>query len=692
MKKKLLIYIILSSIVSVQAQLIKTVNVAVQGTLKNLITDSESKTITTLTVTGNIDSRDFAFLRDNLKTISILDLTSSSIKSYSGTEGTNTGIFTSYPSNEIPMYAFYNPYLFTYKSTLTSIKFPSSTVSIGNLAFYYAWNLAGTITIPASIKSITDYAFYGCSSISAFSVVGSNTRYSSTAGVLFSKSQDTLFLFPQAKSGNYVIPSGVKHIGPSAFENCYYITSLTLPSTLQSIGSYAFCYCSGITGSLTLPSTLKKAGSGAFYGCWNITGTVTLPASLIDLGDFCFFESNNISAFNVNSSNPVYTAYNDVLYSKNMDTLFICPGGKTGTFTIPNSVKLIGSHAFYKCSKLTGTITIPTLVDYIGFYAFYGCSQLTNFQVNDNNPYFTAENGVLFSKNKDRLLSFPPTKSGNYEIPATVVQIDPGAFAFSSNITGIINIPASVKLLGQYAFYGCNQIAGFDVDTENKAYSSSDGILFNHSRDSLLICPLTKNGKYYIPTTVKYIGYSAFDGCNLLTEVILPFSVMTIDSYAFEYCTGLTRIRLSENVSTIGYGAFYNCTGLQKFEFNRSLPPVVDYYTLNLINKSTCSLVVPKGATSSYQNSNYWNEFAIITESDFLDTGLKLNNNNLKIFGYNRNIVIDGLETTDLIEIFNVQGVLLSKTIAKQKTFNFYTPSKGIYIVRIAENTYKLVM
>ncbi len=692
MKSHIFILVFLFTFVSLTSQVYKTVNVSTQGTLKNLLTDTEARTVTVLTVSGNIDARDFAFMRDKMKVVSVIDLTSSSIKGYSGYDGTNSGIITTYPANEVPMNAFYNPYLFTYKSSLTSIKLPSGTVSIGYLAFYYAWNLTGTVNFPSTVKSITDYAFYGCSSISAFSVASSNTRYSSSNGVLFNKMQDTLFLYPPAKAGNYTIPLTVKHIGASAFENCYNLTAVTLPSSLLSVGSYAFSYCSGIAGSLNLPATLRKLGDGAFYGCRNLTGTVTLPASLTGLGEFCFFESNNISSFSVNSQNPAYTSSNDALYSKYLDTLFICPGGKTGSFTIPSSVKLIGSHAFYNCNKLTGIISIPQLVDYIGYYAFYGCSQLSGFQVDERNLYFTSENDVLMTKTKERLISCPISKSGDYQMPSTIREIDPAAFAYCANLSGVMYIPDEVKQIGSYAFYGCNLITGFEVGEANTKFSSGDGLVFNKNQDSLYICPLSKSGKYVIPATVRYIGYSAFDGCNMLSEILLPASLTAIDKYAFEYCSSLTKIRIPENVSQIGNGAFYSCTALQQFDIKRAVPPIVDYYTLDQINKTTCKLVVPVGAAKDYLNTNYWNEFSQISESDFVDTAIKSVNSSHLLYGKNRIIIIEGLNKGELIEIFTSQGTHLKKMVATDFSFRFQVPVSGIYFVRISGNSYKLML
>ena len=129
-KLQLLTYFLVFLTFGLSAQTSKTVNVTTQGTLKNLVSTSEAKTVTTLTLSGSIDARDIAYIRDNLKVVSTLYLYSTSIKSYTGSDGTNTGINTTYPANEIPIYALYNPYLYTYKSTLTSLTLPSSVMLV----------------------------------------------------------------------------------------------------------------------------------------------------------------------------------------------------------------------------------------------------------------------------------------------------------------------------------------------------------------------------------------------------------------------------------------------------------------------------------------------------------------------------------------------------------------------------------
>lgn len=626
--------------------------------------------------------------------LSNVNLSDVKIKQYFGLNGTYLGVSLIYPANEIPMYAFYNANTSTFKSTIKTVTLPTSINSVGYLAFYYCYNLSGTFTIPAGVKSIGDYAFYGCSNIVAFSVVSGNSRYASYDGILMNSSLDSVFICPTAKSGTLSLPQTVSWIGPSAFEGCSLLSgSLSLPANLKTIEDYAFYYCTGFTGNIVIPSGVSKIGSNAFYGCKGFNGELNIPKSLSTLGSTPFLLCDNLQTINVNVSNTKYTSIEGIMYSKNVDTLLICPGAKNINPTIPASVKVIGPYSFFNCKNIYGVINISSLVDSIGVYAFYGCSQIAEFSVNANNINFSSSEGVLFSKSKNKLIACPPTKTGSFSISNSVNVIEPGAFAFCNKLLGLIHIPASVKVIGDYSFFGCSNIDGFDVDVASNRFSSKDGILFSHNQDSLFICPLSKSGKYTVPSTVSYIGYSAFDGCTYLSEIILPSSVKYIDDYAFEYCTNLTKIHLSENVNTIGKAAFYNCKNLKTFEIEAKRPPQIDYYTFDLIDKSACNLIVSQGCTSVYLNAMYWNKFANISESNFLDTksntyGAKV----LKIYKFQNNCVVEGLTNGDIVSAFTVKGELLTVITANQSKvlLNFKNP--GIYLIRINRLTYKVAI
>ena len=691
MKRHLLVFFFVSiSWFIVKAQTSQTISLTKAGTLSSQITDAQASALLSLTLSGTIDARDIACIRDRLRALTSLDLTGSAIVAYTGTDGTDTGVQTTYPANELPRYAFYNPYKKTYMYTLTTLKFPSTLVSIGYLACYFCWNLAGQISIPSTVKNITDYAFYGCYQLTAFSVSTSNTRYSASNGVLFRKNQDTLFLFPNAKVATYAIPSTVKHIYKSAFENAWAMTGLSIPTSVLSVGTYGFCNCSGVMGNLTLPESMLYIDNGAFRSCSNLTGTVTIPSTMKDLGNYCFFECNNVQSFTVSGSNANYASSNGALYSKKIDTLFICPAKKTGTFIIPSTVRLIGSHAFYKCTALTGNLQIPKLVDYIGYYCFWGCDNLSTYSVETGNAYFTSDNGSLYSLSKDRLIACPGLKTGSFTIPETVRSIDPNAFNNCTQLTGILNIPAAVTFIGDYAFYGCSSLSGFTVSATNSEYAAQDGLLYSKPLDTLLVCPLSKSGILTLPYGVKSLGHSAMEGCSNLTSVILPLSLTEIGNYAFHSCTSLQTIEIPSSVDKFGISVFYKCAALTELAIGKSVPPFIDYYFLEGVDKTTCKLVVPISATATYAKAPYWEAFTKVGEKVFTDIQSMLANR-FRTYRQGQEWVADGLTPGNMLEIVGLNGRLVFRNKITGERMGLPLPEDGIYLIHTGNQTEKVV-
>ena len=691
MKKWVLVYFLLSACwIFVGAQTSQTIQLTKAGTLSAQLTDSEASQLLSLTLTGTIDARDIACIRDRLRALTTLDLTSSTISAYTGTDGTDTGVQTIYPANELPRYAFYNPYQKTYMSTMTSLRLPSTLVSIGYLACYFCWNLAGQISIPSTVKNITDYAFYGCYQLTAFSVSTSNTRYSASNGVLFSKNQDTLIIYPNAKVATYVVPYTVKHIYKSAFENAWAMTGLTIPSSVLSVGTYGFCNCSGIMGNLMLPESMLYIDDGAFRSCYNLTGTVTIPSTMKDLGNYCFFECNYVQSYNVSSSNANYASSNGALYSKKIDTLFICPAKKSGTFTIPSTVRLVGSHAFYKCTALTGNLQIPKLVDYIGYYCFWGCDNLSSYSVESGSSFFTSDNGSLYSLSKDRLLACPGLKTGSFTIPETVHSIDPNAFNNCSQLTGTMNIPATVGFIGEFTFYGCSSLSGFSVAATNADYAAQDGLLYSKSLDTLLVCPLSKAGILTLPYGVKSLGHSAMEGCVNLTSVNLPLTLKEIGNYAFHSCTGLQTIEIPSSVEKFGISVFYKCAALTALAIGKAVPPATDYYFLEGVDKTTCKLVVPTSATTTYAKAPYWEAFTRVSEKVFTDLSLQ-KTSAFRTYKLDNEWVADGLMPGSILEIVRLDGRLVFINKVTGDRMKLPLPDDGIYLIHTGNTTEKVV-
>jgi len=139
---------------------------------------------------------------------------------------------------------------------------------------------------------------------------------------------------------------------------------VNIPPTMEgipvtSIGQEAFLMCTNLT-SITIPNSITNIGKGAFFGCTGLT-SITIPASVTSIGDRVFLDSTSLAAINVDAGNTNYSSEQGILYNKDKTLLIQYPGGKTGAFTIPNSVTDIGRYSAFKgCTSLT-SINIPNI-------------------------------------------------------------------------------------------------------------------------------------------------------------------------------------------------------------------------------------------------------------------------------------------------------------------------------------------
>ena len=158
-----------------------------------------------------------------------------------------------------------------------------------------------------------------------------------------------------------------------AFFNCTTLTSITIPRNTTYIGAYAFSSCPNID-TINYNAINSFIDNGIFsYG--NTISTLNIGQD-VEYIDYSIY-NNILTSINVHSNNNYYASSNGVLYNKTMDILMRCPMGRTGTFTIPNSVTKLKMSAFSNCSSLT-SITIPNSVLSIEDYVFSGCRSLTN--------------------------------------------------------------------------------------------------------------------------------------------------------------------------------------------------------------------------------------------------------------------------------------------------------------------------
>ena len=147
---------------------------------------------------------------------------------------------------------------------LVTVDMPNSIESIGKSSFAGCNNLT-SITIPYSVSNIGEYAFGECDKLMEFNVASDNAKYSSDGGVLFNKDKTTLICYPTGRTGAYTIPHTVKTIWNDAFFHCSKVTSITIPNSVTEIGPSAFCGCDSLY-SITIPNSVEKICDGAFIG------------------------------------------------------------------------------------------------------------------------------------------------------------------------------------------------------------------------------------------------------------------------------------------------------------------------------------------------------------------------------------------------------------------------------------------
>ena len=183
---------------------------------------------------------------------------------------------------------------------------------------------------------------------------------------------------------------------------------------------------SGPGGAVTIPNQINgkpvaiigNSVSSAFYDCTNLT-SVVIPSSVTSIGYEPFDECFSLTSITVNASNSFYNSTNGVLFNKSQTTLIECPGGESGSYTIPATIASIGDFAFCECSLTNFTIgsgvtsigfdafgcctsltsvVIPSSVTSIGNYAF-DCSSLTNIYFKGNVPSLGGLNVFIGDNN-----------------------------------------------------------------------------------------------------------------------------------------------------------------------------------------------------------------------------------------------------------------------------------------------------
>jgi len=265
-------------------------------------------------------------------------------------------------------------YAFSGCTGLTSLKMPG-VKEILQYAFVGCKNLK-SLFLAKGFTTLDKNVFEDCSSLAAIDVDPENRAFKSAGGILTTADGKKLLAWPSAK-GAVKIPDGITRIEDNAFQNQSGIKSVTLPSTCREIGHQAFASCNDLS-SIVMPNVVSIE-SYAFSKSLSLA-SVNIPASVRRCDGSAFAECLSLTTITVDPANKNYTASNGAILSLDGKTLVEWPAA-SGDITIPESVEIIGTYAFNRCTKLN-SVTM-TGIKNVGHHAFDSCSALTSVKMNE---------------------------------------------------------------------------------------------------------------------------------------------------------------------------------------------------------------------------------------------------------------------------------------------------------------------
>ena len=404
--------------------------------------------------------------------------------------------------------------------------------SIAEKVFYQTTTLT-SVTIPSTVKNISNSAFEGCGSLITLQIMGAVEKIGESA-------------FKGCGSLSTLLTNGdIDELGDSAFENCTSLTMVQIDGAIKMMGKSVFKGCIKLE-TIDIEGDIDEIGDSAFEACESLK-TLKIKGNIGKMGLSVFKGCSYLETIEIEGD----------LEEIDVDLFKDCVNLKT--IEIRGNVKKIAESAFEGHKTLT-TVKIEGSVDEIGDKAFMDCAELNTFDIKDLKKMGESafENCVSLEEIKIPG-SLDEIKKNTFKgcVKLTKIDIETGVEAIGeSAFEGCesleeITIPGSVKKVGEMAFKDCIKLTKVELEEGVEEIGDS---AFEGCGDLKVVT---------IPATVKDIGESVFKGSSL-TELVIPGSMKVIKDGSFKDCETLTKVELQEGVEVIGVSAFEGCTGLQE--------------------------------------------------------------------------------------------------------------------------------
>lgn len=475
------------------------------------------------------------------------------------------------------------------------------------------------LTLPASLEDFRKNSIYLCQDLQNFHVASGNPNLTAVDGLLYSADMTACLACPSGREGAVTVAEGVTELADYSFQNCGFMTSLTMPDTVTRIGVSAFEQCLALR-HIDLSDSLTEIDSMAFYFCMKLS-TLVLPASLERIGSSAF-EQTDLTEYFFRGDAPALTGNTVPMYSS--AKLYRIPGTSGWEDSPWNSRSFLdwdgvhlpevsgiayhnGGSDAWRLDRNTGTlyfngITLKNLsqyysggwgdhigwikrivtgdsvtildsaclsqygpldslhisasVDVITDTVFNSCPPIRTITVDENSSRFYTQDGMLLTQ--DHYLLYAGTMEGltSYDVPDQVRGI--GHFAFLNTKLESLTLPAGLDS----SFMGLRLPTLKHISIpDSKRYRVLDDVLYSHDFNEVIFCPNGKTGTVVLPDHVRAIAVYAFQYSSL-SEVVIPEGCSTIRRYAF-YGSALEQLHIPGSVTELQEHIFDSCAHLK---------------------------------------------------------------------------------------------------------------------------------